>query len=195
MSTASRRRSFDKIFIRDNYTCQYCGIFLERKNRTVDHIIPKSKGGTNLKENLVACCIDCNQLKADHDLNYFLEHYGKFKLQISFPISYQIQKKPAPPDFTAYGDLLLDLSYFVPDSDKDFNNLIKKVKKVWITDPWKISEVLNISGKKVFNIFHRGIAPPQDLQEKVIDKIKENIYEKVVGIMNKIQENEDVSSD
>ena len=45
------------IFKRDGYNCAYCG---SNKNLTIDHIIPKSKGGKNTWENLVTCCAKCN---------------------------------------------------------------------------------------------------------------------------------------
>jgi len=41
---------------RDNYKCHYCGV----KGDTVDHLIPKSKGGEFNEDNLVCCCGDCN---------------------------------------------------------------------------------------------------------------------------------------
>ena len=59
--TPSRRL----ILLRDNYTCQYCGKPLDNNNATIDHIIPKSKGGLWSWLNLVACCEDCNQRKGD----------------------------------------------------------------------------------------------------------------------------------
>ena len=52
------------IFIRDFNTCQYCGNSAE----SIDHIIPKSKGGENVWSNVVACCKKCNLIKADKDL-------------------------------------------------------------------------------------------------------------------------------
>lgn len=48
------------VFIRDNYTCQYCGT---KGKMTVDHIIPKSQGGKHSFENCVAACIPCNVVK------------------------------------------------------------------------------------------------------------------------------------
>ena len=62
----SRRVALNKenIFIRDFYTCQYCGDQAE----SVDHIIPKSKGGEHIWDNVVACCKKCNLIKVDKDL-------------------------------------------------------------------------------------------------------------------------------
>jgi len=50
------------IFLRDNYTCQYCG---KNGNLTIDHIIPKSKGGEDSWRNTVVCCVRCNNKKGD----------------------------------------------------------------------------------------------------------------------------------
>jgi len=50
------------IYKRDDYECQYCGT---KKNLTIDHVIPRSKGGKDTWENLVACCNPCNLKKGD----------------------------------------------------------------------------------------------------------------------------------
>jgi len=58
------------LYERDNYTCQYCGKFgSKRANLTMDHVVPKSKGGHTTWENCVTCCRNCNQKKADMLLN------------------------------------------------------------------------------------------------------------------------------
>lgn len=51
------------VFARDRWTCQYCGH--ERGNLTVDHVIPRSKGGTSTWNNIVTCCAPCNRRKGD----------------------------------------------------------------------------------------------------------------------------------
>lgn len=53
------------IIVRDNYTCQYCGKIFTKHQLTIDHVLPKSKGGDKSWLNLVACCILCNQRKGD----------------------------------------------------------------------------------------------------------------------------------
>ncbi|MBL0173717.1 MAG: HNH endonuclease [Ignavibacteria bacterium] len=51
------------ILRRDGHRCQYCGT--STPPITVDHIIPKSRGGADTWENLVAACIRCNNVKDD----------------------------------------------------------------------------------------------------------------------------------
>ena len=50
---------------RDNGICQYCSCKLNSKNSTVDHIVPKSRGGGNSWTNLVASCHPCNLKKGN----------------------------------------------------------------------------------------------------------------------------------
>lgn len=50
-----------QVMRRDKSRCGYCGEFAE----TVDHILPKSRGGLNTWGNLIAACFDCNQFKDD----------------------------------------------------------------------------------------------------------------------------------
>ena len=51
------------VFARDRWTCQYCGT--GRGSLTVDHVIPRSKGGASSWDNIVACCAPCNRRKGD----------------------------------------------------------------------------------------------------------------------------------
>lgn len=53
------------IFTRDNYTCQYCGQKFSASELTLDHVYPKSRLGPDIWENIVTCCKECNQFKAD----------------------------------------------------------------------------------------------------------------------------------
>ncbi len=50
-----------EIFIRDHYACQYCG--LKTRDLTLDHIIPRHRGGKHTWENLVSACRPCNHRK------------------------------------------------------------------------------------------------------------------------------------
>lgn len=54
-------------------SCFYCGTPLNRWTSTLDHLVPKSKGGTNNRKNLVVCCVPCNTKKADLSVEEFME--------------------------------------------------------------------------------------------------------------------------
>jgi 5-methylcytosine-specific restriction endonuclease McrA len=51
------------VMLRDAYTCQYCGEIPGRHHLTVDHVIPRSRGGGHGWDNLVTACTRCNQKK------------------------------------------------------------------------------------------------------------------------------------
>ena len=57
-----RRLSRREVFIRDNYTCQYCG--RQTRDLTIDHVFPRFLGGEHMWENLASACKPCNQRKA-----------------------------------------------------------------------------------------------------------------------------------
>lgn len=58
--------SRENILIRDNYTCQYCGVKRSStKKLNLDHVIPKAQGGLSSWENIVTACLDCNNGKRD----------------------------------------------------------------------------------------------------------------------------------
>jgi HNH endonuclease len=54
------------ILLRDEETCQYCGKHM--RDLTLDHVIPRSRGGPSTWENLVACCRACNGRKGNRSL-------------------------------------------------------------------------------------------------------------------------------
>lgn len=56
------------LFLRDKCTCQYCGAKLRTTEVTVDHIVPRSRGGLTTWENCVVACVSCNSKKADRSL-------------------------------------------------------------------------------------------------------------------------------
>ena len=53
------------ILTRDNNTCQYCGKQPPRSHLTIDHVLPRSRGGEKTWENAVAACRTCNQRKGN----------------------------------------------------------------------------------------------------------------------------------
>lgn len=57
-----RKLSRFEIFNRDHHTCQYCG--KSSRQVTIDHIIPRYRGGKQTWENMVTACVPCNRRKA-----------------------------------------------------------------------------------------------------------------------------------
>lgn len=78
----------EMIYKRDEHTCQYCG---SKTSLTIDHVIPKSKGGEDTWENLVVACYKCNTKKGDK----LLEH-----------INMKLMRQPKAP----YNKVMLVLS-------------------------------------------------------------------------------------
>ena len=79
------------VFIRDDFTCVYCGKQnLNGMDLTIDHVIPKSKGGKNTYENTVTACRGCNNYKG----NKTLQEAGMF--------FYKSGYKPHHPNFMEF---------------------------------------------------------------------------------------------
>lgn len=55
-----------EVLKRDEHTCQYCG---SKKNLTLDHVLPRSRGGQHTWENVVAACSSCNSKKGSQILD------------------------------------------------------------------------------------------------------------------------------
>jgi 5-methylcytosine-specific restriction endonuclease McrA len=62
-----RRRALNRraVFIRDGHQCQYCGATAE----SIDHVVPRSRGGKHEWDNVVAACRRCNSQKRDRLLH------------------------------------------------------------------------------------------------------------------------------
>ena len=71
-----------------NGLCFYCGKHMDQKKATADHIIPRSKGGKDIRENIVAACNDCNVQKGNMNYQDFL-----------FILSQSNTSNPIYPDF------------------------------------------------------------------------------------------------
>lgn len=72
-----RELSKKKALLTEGKICAYCG----KPSDTTDHIIPKSKGGPDIKQNLVPCCKSCNSSKKDKDIADFLNDSKFYKWQ------------------------------------------------------------------------------------------------------------------
>lgn len=72
------------ILARDDFQCQYCGDDLHVNEATMDHVIPRSRGGVTSWANIVTCCQDCNREKG-----------GKTPEEARMPL----RKHPVQPDW------------------------------------------------------------------------------------------------
>ena len=86
------------LFLRDDFSCQYCGDIFTSNDLTFDHVIPKSKGGKTKWENVVAACSKCNLKKSDLLLS---EVNMKLIKQPFMPSNQQLQVsgKKFPPNY------------------------------------------------------------------------------------------------
>lgn len=62
------RFSRKNVWVRDEGKCQYCGVQVSAEKYTLDHIVPKARGGQTNWLNVVTCCQKCNQRKGDKSL-------------------------------------------------------------------------------------------------------------------------------
>lgn len=65
-----------KVFQRDHFQCQYCGLdglhqFTNWMILTIDHVHPHARGGTRRMDNLVTCCQPCNLIKGKRPFRSF----------------------------------------------------------------------------------------------------------------------------
>jgi 5-methylcytosine-specific restriction endonuclease McrA len=53
------------VYLRDNFHCQYCGREFDERELTLDHVVPRDRGGKTNWENIVTACSRCNSRKAN----------------------------------------------------------------------------------------------------------------------------------
>jgi len=87
------RFSRSNVYLRDNGQCQYCGVHVERKNSTLDHVMPVSKGGKSTWENCTTACAPCNSNKSDTTKGW------KPKIKPYKPDFYELVNKRKKQDF------------------------------------------------------------------------------------------------
>jgi len=76
---AARRPAFTRfnVFLRDRFTCQYCGEPFAAHDLTFDHVVPRSRGGRTTWDNVVTACSVCNLLKGSrlpHESGLYPRH-------------------------------------------------------------------------------------------------------------------------
>ncbi len=113
----NQRLTFSRknIFLRDDYTCQYCGIKFTDNNLTYDHVVPKStwvmanRSSATTWTNIVTACVDCNRKKGNrtpNQANMPLKNLpvAPTKTYKYLPITQYIStiKKEIPSEWTVY---------------------------------------------------------------------------------------------
>ncbi len=106
---AARKPAFTRfnLFLRDEWTCQYCADDFSTHELTFDHVIPRSRGGRSEWENIVAACRECNTQKGNrmpHEVKMYPMREPRE------PTLYELQDKGRrfPPNFLheSWGDFL-----------------------------------------------------------------------------------------
>jgi 5-methylcytosine-specific restriction endonuclease McrA len=96
----ARRPAFTRfnVFLRDRFSCQYCGQSLPAERLTFDHVIPRSRGGRTEWGNVVTACEPCN-LRKGHRLP---NESGLYPLRPPYPpTTYELQEngRSFPPNY------------------------------------------------------------------------------------------------
>ncbi len=97
---SARRPAFTRfnVFLRDGFTCQYCGCRFPTHELTFDHVVPRSRGGKTTWSNVVTACSECNLRKG----NRMPHHSGMRPLvQPEQPSTHKLQEngRAFPPNF------------------------------------------------------------------------------------------------
>ena len=96
------------IYLRDGYKCQYCNVHCSYGMITFDHIVPKSKGGTDGWDNIVTACLKCNVKKGN-----------RTPLEANMPLI----KRPSKPRWVSYIKVpMSSIKQFKLDIWKEFMN-------------------------------------------------------------------------
>jgi 5-methylcytosine-specific restriction endonuclease McrA len=85
MGSIQYTRHLPDLVKRQRFRCYYCGVEMRTRHAfkdpcraTVDHVIPRSRGGGNDRSNLVAACADCNEQKANMTAEEFRRARDRF---------------------------------------------------------------------------------------------------------------------
>jgi 5-methylcytosine-specific restriction endonuclease McrA len=74
--TSKKKNKIIALLLRDGCSCPYCGVKFETiEDITLDHVVPKSLGGSNSNKNLLLSCQECNGKKGNMLLTQFIRGY------------------------------------------------------------------------------------------------------------------------
>lgn len=143
-----------EVFKRDNFECQYCGAKPPKVPLEIDHIIPVSKDGKTVIENLVTACFDCNRGKSNVELN-----------NIPSPLIDTIERKKIAQD------QYLEYKKILKREQKIILKEIEEVESVYTLyfDDYIFSERFKITVKNF--IKELGVSEVVQSMERACDKI------------------------
>ena len=76
MNPSKKKNKIIALLLRDGRNCPYCGVkFNTIEDITLDHVVPKSLGGSDSNKNLLLSCQECNQRKGNMLLTQFIRGY------------------------------------------------------------------------------------------------------------------------
>lgn len=105
------------LYIRDNFTCQFCSDVFHPRDLTFDHVVPVSKGGSGGWENIVCACRGCNSKKADRtpeEAGMTLRRRPRRPPALP-ALKISVHTKSAPPAWRDF--LFLNTDYASPESE------------------------------------------------------------------------------
>ncbi len=79
-SPAKKTEVKHKLYGKQRGHCNGCNILFEYRNLTIDHILPKKRGGQDNEENLQLLCGSCNSIKNENDMAYLMGRLREFKI-------------------------------------------------------------------------------------------------------------------
>ncbi|QDU79192.1 CRISPR-associated endonuclease Cas9 [Polystyrenella longa] len=93
------------LFRRDKFTCQYCSKQPGSAELTIDHVLPRSRGGVSSWDNCVLACINCNKRKAD-----------KTPKEAHMPLLAEPVRPPWKPIYASFGKRIDSWSKFMSEA-------------------------------------------------------------------------------
>lgn len=189
-----RRFRFKKVGLEyeDDLKCAYCG----KDAVTVDHIVPRSKGGADCPENAVPCCNSCNSTKSNKDLADFLNDL------ISYNADFEANRILSNPKLMAYVDCAVDngILTFKQHSTNVINNVSKRINNTPITQEnknknksknKKEKQEKEKSTENVVVVWERNISPITPILAEKLNALADEVGEAAIlqGIDAAVEQN------
>ncbi|CAN5503917.1 HNH endonuclease [soil metagenome] len=111
-----------EVFMRDGYTCQYCG--RRTHDLTLDHVIPRSRGGKHIWENLASACRTCNHKKGGKSVGEARMTLRQTPYEPNPGRYYSIQRRLESGFHEAWHKFLPDLELDLPEFSESMSQLI-----------------------------------------------------------------------